>query len=246
MFTEEYCKEKIAQEGFMVIDHIYTPAEVDAILQAIALADTSSPAFRKTGDLFAIRQFFNEVPGVFPLIFTDRLQKLITQFFGNDYFVVKSIYFDKPAQSNWFVAWHQDLTIAVDGKADIDGFNLWTVKQDQFAVQPPLEILETNFTIRLHLDDTDENNGALRVVPGSHTKGIYRPERIDWTVETETVCRVGKGGIMIMRPLLLHSSGRTTDNNKRRVVHIEFGRHILPGGLQWAELLNIHPAYMPD
>jgi ectoine hydroxylase-related dioxygenase (phytanoyl-CoA dioxygenase family) len=85
-----------------------------------------------------------------------------------------------------------------------------------------LSILENNFTIRIHLDDTDENNGALRVIPGSHLKGIYRPETIDWAIETEATCNVQKGGIMIMRPLLLHASSRTVNEQKRRVVHVEF------------------------
>ena len=87
---------------------------------------------------------------------------------------MKSIYFDKPAGSNWFVSYHQDLTISVNAKIDLGGFGPWTVKQDQYAVQPPLQILENNFTIRIHLDDTDENNGALKVIPGSHLKGVCR------------------------------------------------------------------------
>ena len=71
-------------------------------------------------------------------------------------------------------------------------------------MQPPLDILENIFTIRIHLDNTDENNGALKVVPKSHAKGIYRPETIDWEVETENICNVENGGVMIMKPLLLH------------------------------------------
>jgi ectoine hydroxylase-related dioxygenase (phytanoyl-CoA dioxygenase family) len=120
----------------------------------------------------------------------------------------------------------------------VPGFGPWTVKQQQYAVQPPLPILEQNFTVRIHLDNTDEQNGALRVVPGSHKKGIYRPETIDWTVETEAICDVPEGGIMIMRPLLLHASSRTTNNHKRRVIHIEFSNQSLPAPLQWSELLQ--------
>jgi ectoine hydroxylase-related dioxygenase (phytanoyl-CoA dioxygenase family) len=134
--------------------------------------------------------------------------------------VVKSIYFDKPEQSNWFVAYHQDLTISVDRKLSLEGFGPWTVKQDQFAVQPPFEVLEKGFTIRIHLDDTDQHNGALNVIPKSHLKGIYRPETIDWTSEKEVSCAVPAGGIMIMKPLLLHSSARTTNGKRRRVIHI--------------------------
>lgn len=132
-------------------------------------------------------------------------------------------------------AYHQDLTISVDKKAELPNFGPWTTKQNQFAVQPPLHILENVFTIRIHLDDTDENNGALKVVPKSHAKGIYRPETIDWTVETETICNVGKGGIMIMKPLILHGSNRTTNGKKRRVIHIEFSDMELPEELKWSE-----------
>ena len=130
------------------------------------------------------------------------------------------------------------MTISVDKNIEIENLENWTTKQNQFAVQPPLNILGNNFTIRIHLDDTNENNGALKVVPKSHLKGVYRPETIDWKKEKETICSVKKGGIMIMRPLLLHASNRTTNNNKRRVIHIEFSNVQLPGELQWSELLK--------
>jgi ectoine hydroxylase-related dioxygenase (phytanoyl-CoA dioxygenase family) len=228
-------EQKLLHDGFSIIDNIFTTEEINSILQAISQVDTTKPTFRKTSDLFAIRQFLKEVPATFPLIFNDRLKSIISQLFGDDYFITKSIYFDKPEQSNWFVAYHQDLTISVDKKLDIKGFGPWTVKQNQFAVQPPLHILESNFTIRIHLDDTDECNGALKVIPGSHLKGLYRPDTIDWTIETETICKVRKGGIMIMKPLLLHASNRTTNNNKRRVIHIEFSNCSLGDTLLWAE-----------
>ena len=95
--------------------------------------------------------------------------------------------------------------------------------------------MQQNFTIRIHLDDTDETNGALKVIPGSHTKGVYRAETIDWKTEKEAFCKVNKGGIMLMRPSLLHASNRSTGNMRRRVVHIEFGKMELPTPLQWAE-----------
>jgi len=152
---------------------------------------------------------------------------------------VKSIYFDKPAGSNWFVSYHQDLTISVNAKIDLGGFGPWTVKQDQYAVQPPLQILENNFTIRIHLDDTDENNGALKVIPGSHLKGVCRQNTTSLLPDEEIVCRVNKGGIMIMRPLLLHASERTTNAKSRRVIHVEFSKCSLPKPLQWSEKADL-------
>lgn len=229
-------KQEMSDNGFTVIDGVYTAATVDSLTGLIQQCDRSGDTFRKTGDLFAIRQFLKEVPGALPFIFTERLQDIINELFGPGYFVVKSIYFDKPGTSNWFVSYHQDLTLSVDQKAEVTGFGPWSVKQNQFAVQPPVDVLESNFTIRIHLDDTDKGNGALRVIPGSHLKGIYRPETIDWSQETEISCTVPKGGIMIMRPLLLHASSRSTNNRQRRVIHIEFSNRQLPEPLQWSEL----------
>jgi len=233
-----YSKEELLTNGFTVLTNIFSAEEIENIISTIETTDTSKPTFRKSSDLFAIRQFLKEVPETRPLIFTQKLNGVINQVFGSGYFVVKSIYFDKPETSNWFVSYHQDLTISVDKKSDVEGFGPWTVKQNQFAVQPPLSILENSLTIRIHLDDTDENNGALRVIPGSHLKGIYRAETIDWTKEKEAICSVTKGSIMIMRPLLLHSSGRTTNSKKRRVIHIEFSNQQLPDTLEWSEKIH--------
>jgi hypothetical protein len=41
-----------------------------------------------------------------------------------------------------------------------------------------------------------------------------------------------------MRPLLLHVSNRTTNNKKRRVVHIEFSKTELAQGLDWGEKMG--------
>jgi len=231
-------KSEIEALGFTTIENIYSAEEIQQIIDTIDQVDTSKDTFRKSCDLFAIRQFLKEVPATKNLIFNEKLKVIIEELFGKNYFVIKSIYFDKPESSNWYVSYHQDLTISVDKKMELEHFGFWTTKQNQFAVQPPIEILENIYTIRIHLDETNENNGALKVIEKSHLKKIYRPENIDWSIEKETTCNVNKGGIMIMKPLLLHSSSRTTDNRKRRVIHIEFSDINLPNELNWSEKLN--------
>ncbi len=228
-------QNNIKNNRFDVIENIYTPLEVPNIISVINKADQSNSAFRKTDELFAIRRFLIEVPEVKNLIFTQKLKSIIYDLFGEGYFVVKSIYFDKPEKSNWFVAWHQDLTIAVNGKTELTSYGPWTVKLNNFGVQPPVNILQKNFTIRIHLDDTDKNNGALKVLKGSHLKDVYRVENIDWQAENEEICDVKAGGIMIMRPLLMHASDRSTINQRRRVIHIEFSNANLPTEIDWAE-----------
>lgn len=232
-------KELLTKSGFTVIKDIYSTDEIEKIISLINSSDSSKGTFRKSAQLFAIRQFLKEIPEVKEVLFNDKLKSIIHNLIGLDYFITKSIYFDKPQQSNWFVAYHQDLTISVNQKTELEGYGPWTVKHNQFAVQPPLPILEKSFTVRIHLDDTDENNGALKVIGGSHLKGIYRPETINWEKESETVCAIEKGGIMLMKPLLLHSSGRTTNNNQRRVIHLELCNCELSEGISWAEKMEL-------
>lgn len=231
------------ENGFAIIDNVYSDAEIDTLITCIQQAESSRDTFRRSGNLFAIRQFLKEIPETIPVIFNQKLKRIITDHVGADYFPVKSIYFDKPADSNWFVAYHQDLTISVNKKTELEGYSLWTVKQGQFAVQPPVGILENIVTIRIHLDDTDENNGALNVLKESQLKGICRPETIDMDQETEHICCVKKGGLMLMKPLLMHSSHRSTNGKRRRVIHIEFSNIVLPADLVWAERVSSTDSY---
>ncbi|MNQ29173.1 Phytanoyl-CoA dioxygenase (PhyH) [compost metagenome] len=230
------CLSEINTKGFTIINTVYIESEIEkliSLIENLTENDTDNATFRKSQDLFAIRQFHKEIPETLPYIFNQNLKDIIESTFGEGYFITKSIYFDKPEKSNWFVAYHQDLTISVDKKIEIENFENWTIKQNQFAVQPPTKILENNFTIRVHLDNATKENGALKVINNSHSKGIFRVENLQ--AEKETICEVDKGGIMIMKPLLFHASNKTTNNQRRRVIHIEFSNQILPDGLEWSE-----------
>lgn len=229
---------EINNEGFTIIDNVYSEIEIEKLISLIENTTENDPenaTFRKSQDLFAIRQFHKEIPETLSFIFNQNLNNIIESTFGKGHFITKSIYFDKPEKSNWFVAYHQDLTISVDKKIELENFENWTIKQNQFAVQPPKEILENNFTIRIHLDTTTKDNGALKVINNSHSKGILRIDNLDFENEKETICEVEKGGIMIMKPLLFHASNKTTNNERRRVIHIEFSKQQLPAGLEWSE-----------
>lgn len=159
--------------------------------------------------------------------------------FGEKYFNIKAIYFDKPPQSNWIVAWHQDLTISVSDKIEHEGFANWSIKQGLPTVQPPREILENIYTIRIHLDDCDETNGALRVIPESHQKGVIAMQNFCLEDYPKSVtCLVQKGGVMLMKPLILHASNKSTSERNRRVIHLEFSDIDLPDGMDWREKVD--------
>ncbi|WP_395742280.1 phytanoyl-CoA dioxygenase family protein [Prosthecobacter sp.] len=150
---------------------------------------------------------------------------------------VRGIYFDKRPEMNWLVAWHQDLTLALREQAEVPGFGPWSVKDGVPHVQPPVRLLEQMLTARLHLDDTDAENGALKVIPGTHRSGRLSAEAIRGWRETrdEILCEARAGDVLLMRPLLLHASSRSSSTRRRRVLHVEFAGFTLPQPLEWHE-----------
>lgn len=160
---------------------------------------------------------------------------LATRVLGTDALAVKAILFDKTAKANWKVAWHQDLTIAVKEKKVVKGFYPWSEKAGIPHVQLPVEILENLLTLRIHLDDCDADNGALKVIPTSHLYGKLECEQISHLGQTSKVhiCTASSGDVLVMRPLLLHSSSASVQPRRRRVLHIEYAALKLPGGLEW-------------
>ncbi|MBC8753508.1 phytanoyl-CoA dioxygenase family protein [Kordia sp. YSTF-M3] len=228
-------KSTLEEKGFSVLDRMYSNAEIDALISCIEKAAADKKLDESSTNLFAIRQVITKIPELKPLLFTEEFHALLKILFNETYFLTKAIYFDKPSESNWFVAYHQDLSVSVDRKVDVSNYKNWTFKKGQYGVQPPLNILENIVTIRIHLDKTEKRNGALKVIPTSHLKGIYRPETIDWNTEAEHVCEVEKGGVMLMKPLILHASERTTNHKQRRVLHLEFSTKQLQKPLNWLE-----------
>lgn len=223
------------QHGFAVVEAVYTPAEIQAMLAVLDGAGQGSGNFRRTTDLFAIRNLLAELPALRPLIWNERFTRLLHELLPAPPQLVKAIYFDKPAGSNWTVAWHQDLMVAVDRRTELPGFGPWAQRPEGVNVQPPREYLESICTLRIHLDAGDAGNGALRVVPGSHRHGPIHARAIaDFTPRAQ-VCAVPAGAVMLMKPLTLHASHRSTDNRPRRVIHLEFSSLDLPGGLRWRE-----------
>lgn len=231
--------QEFATQGFAVIPRLYTPAEITTLLQCIESAPAARPNFRRSQDVFAIRNLLGEIPALWPLLRTAALRETLAELFSAGCHLTKAIYFDKPAGSNWLVAWHQDLMINVAQRADQPGFGPWTAKAGWVAVRPPVTILENTVTLRLHLDDCDATNGALKVVPGSHRQGVVPAEAIASQAATLSVCAVPAGGTMLMKPLLLHASSRSTSARPRRVIHLEFSGEELPAGLAWRERRDV-------
>jgi ectoine hydroxylase-related dioxygenase (phytanoyl-CoA dioxygenase family) len=153
---------------------------------------------------------------------------------GKRAFAVSGTFFNKTPAANWKVPWHQDRLVKVKDRFDAEDWGPWSVKDGVIHVQPPSSVMSRVLAIRLHLDDCPAENGALRVLPGSHLYGFLKPEQTaGLPVRPESLCPVPKGGAFLMSPLLLHSSSPSTSPRSRRVIHLEFAADDLPAPFEW-------------
>jgi hypothetical protein len=219
------------ETGYVIVQEIYAPEEINAIEKHIAKIHGDKP-------MFGERRFLQRTPGLLPLLLNTSLRQLLNEI-APGYFLIKSIYFDKAPRTNWFVSWHQDLSICVKEKVETPGFKNWTQKENEYGVQPPTEYLGAIITLRIHLDDTDEHNGALKVIPHSHSEGVLRSSGLAFSDHDAALCPVKAGGVMLMKPLLFHSSSRATNEKPRRVIHLELCNMELPEGLEWAQKITL-------
>ena len=150
--------------------------------------------------------------------------------------IVRVIFFDKTPDKNWLVTWHQDKTIALNKKAVVSGWGPWSVKDNTHHVQPSLEVLNQMVTFRLHLDEANENNGCLKVIPRSHELGILSQQELTEAVNNQEpyLCEANEGDLLLMKPHILHSSSKSIKPGHRRVVHVEYSNYQLPENLSWA------------
>jgi ectoine hydroxylase-related dioxygenase (phytanoyl-CoA dioxygenase family) len=148
---------------------------------------------------------------------------------------VQCTLFAKSPDQNWLVALHQDLSIPVRERVPHPACGGWSEKEDVTYVQPPVSVLESLVAVRAHLDDCGPESGPLCVVPRSHRHGRLSVDAARALREQhgETACNIERGGVLVMRPLLLHASSKARAPSRRRVLHFLFGPPELPGGLTW-------------
>ena len=228
--------DQFEENGFHIAPDVISPEECDALsAEFTALFHQQQAASRRT--MGGLRNVLQSSALAAQFALDPRIVSLAGALIGSAAFPVKATFFDKTSGANWSVPWHQDLAIAVAQRVETSGFGPWSVKDGIVHVQPPTHILEGVAAVRLHLDDCLADNGALRIIPGSHMQGELDTDAISrWTMQTSAViCQVAKGSVLIMRPLLLHASTAARCPSHRRVLHVEYATADLPNGLKWFE-----------
>lgn len=233
--------QSIQRDGFAIVSQVVNPANVAALINEVDGADF----FRaKRGEnVFGARNILENI-AVSALTREPALAALVADYIGPNARAVRGIFFDKTPGANWPVAWHQDLTLAVANRCEVDGWGNWSIKAGVHHVQPPVGVLESMVTLRVQLDDCGADNGPLRVLPGSHRKGRIAGSEIARlrTEIAEIACCAEAGSVIAMKPLLLHASSAAAAPRHRRVIHIEYApENVLPPGLNWLPVRQGYP-----
>jgi hypothetical protein len=229
--------EQLEADGFVLLSDVYTPQEVHrAILEwdEVSRLHAGSEAILASegGPAYGARNLLQLWPQVMNLARHPSLGKPLQETLGDLAGVVRVLFFDKPPGHSWALPWHKDYNIAVVEHGVEGTFTKPTTKAGVPHVMAPFSLLSTMLTARVHLDEVTAQNGPLRLIPGSHR--FYLTGE-DEPREPVTVC-CGEGDVLLMRPLLTHSSGNTQSGvtSHRRIVHLECASSpVLPDGYEW-------------
>jgi ectoine hydroxylase-related dioxygenase (phytanoyl-CoA dioxygenase family) len=204
------------RSGYLIEEGVFEESECDYLLKVI------SELKRGSGRAGIRHLMSNSV--IRNLALDSRLIKIACTLLGPYVVPFKATLFAKTGKANWLVTWHQDTALPLIDYVDSPEWGAWSRKEGIFYAHAPAWALSRVVALRLHLDAATSRNGPLRVLPGTHTKGVLTDEEIAILVKEQEAleCHVSRGGVLAMSPLLVHASSKTEAGIPRRVLHIEY------------------------
>jgi ectoine hydroxylase-related dioxygenase (phytanoyl-CoA dioxygenase family) len=219
----------VTSTGFDIIESVFSDSQIQ---QIAAHLEHSSLPHSKAGMRHLMRD-----PRVSELAYDPCVLTLAQHVLGPAAFPFRATLFDKAPDKNWLVVWHQDTALPLQQKINVPGWGPWSVKDGITYAHAPAPALEKILAIRIHLDDSAADNGPLRILPSTHNRGVLTDDTIhELSLQIAPIdCSVGRGGIVLMRPLLVHASSKSRSEKSRRVLHIEYASATNFDGLELAK-----------
>jgi ectoine hydroxylase-related dioxygenase (phytanoyl-CoA dioxygenase family) len=208
-------KQRVDHQGFAVIRDFISTGEIAGLLQ-----DTREPLPRSRAGLRHALRY----PSIAAFVRKPRLTALAAEILGTAATPFRATLFDKSPGSNWLVVWHQDTALPIQHRLDVPGWGSWSVKDGITYAHAPAAALDKIVALRVHLDDSTAENGPLRVLPGTHDLGVLEDDAIRQlaTDVAPVDCVVPLGGVIAMKPLVIHASSKSRREQPRRVLHVEY------------------------
>jgi ectoine hydroxylase-related dioxygenase (phytanoyl-CoA dioxygenase family) len=209
-------RESVEDDGFAIVSPVLSTNEILTLLGDLRDLD-HRPG--RAGVRHILRH-----PAVNRIANDSRLLAIAWQILGENASPFRATLFDKSPGANWLIAWHQDTALPLRERRDATGWGPWSVKEGIVYAHAPARALERVLALRLHLDDCTQTNGPLRVLPHTHKLGVLTDAEVEQQVANREAveCVVAAGGVLVMRPLIVHASSKSTSSIARRVLHIEY------------------------
>ncbi len=207
---------ELNERGFFITENVVSAAECDA------MGDVLSRIPRRDGR--AGLRHLMRFPEIAALAHDPRLLALAGQTLGPTAIPFKATLFEKSSTANWAILRHQDTALPLETAFEHPEWGPWSVKDGLAYAHAPAWALNRVVALRLHLDAATGENGPLHIVDGSHVHGVLSDETV-FRLGRErpaATCLVGRGGVLAMRPLVIHASSKAKTDAPRRVLHFEY------------------------
>jgi ectoine hydroxylase-related dioxygenase (phytanoyl-CoA dioxygenase family) len=222
-------RPRVEEYGFAVIPGIFEEDRISQLAENLAMSDLrrSRAGVRHALGHAAVALLADDA----------HLLEVARCILGANAYPFRATTFEKTADANWLVVWHQDTALPLRRRQETPGWGPWSVKEDVIYAHAPASALSQVLALRVHLDDSTSQNGPLRVLPATHTLGVLSDDAIHQLSQdiVPVECCVPRGGIVAMRPLVVHASSKSQSECARRVLHIEYAADTaIAGGLELA------------
>lgn len=218
----------VCSQGYAIIDDLFSTSDCARLAAALSQCKPRGRAGAR---------HLMSMPEIARLATDSRLMEMARDLLGGQAVPFRATLFQKTAIGNWLVVWHQDTALPLASRVESSEWGAWSAKAGILYAHAPAWALERIIALRVHLDAATSENGPLKVIPGSHRRGVLADQDVFRIARTsESVdCLVGRGGVLAMRPLLIHSSSKAINDEPRRVIHIEYADRIeLEAGIRLA------------
>lgn len=216
-------------QGFAVVQQYFTTHTLDILLREHDRVETGEPSM---GNLL------NRSDVVRGLAFDQDILNLVKNIIGAQAVPVTAFFLNKTQQNNWALPWHQDIKVAVDAFAEAEGYSGWTNESGIMHVIPPSHFLDKMLSVRFNLDDSDDENGGLQVLPGTHKEGMLTNEALTHKINTiaPLLCASPVRSITVLKALTIHRSDVSQTLRNRRILQIEYCGERLHHNLNFYDL----------
>lgn len=222
-------RKQVEERGFAVMPGIFEQDRVTHLAENLAVAKLrrSRAGVRHALGYAAVASLAND----------PQLLEIACHILGMNAYPFRATMFEKTTDANWLVVWHQDTALPLRRREETPGWGPWSVKEGVIYAHAPATALSQVLALRVHLDDSTSQNGPLRVLPATHTLGVLSDDEIHQLAQDVAAveCCVPRGGIVALKPLVVHSSSKSQSECARRVLHIEYAANAaIAGGLELA------------